>query len=163
MGRCIKGTPMLGQNSVLTLQDFPIRNWHEHTREVFSVHWNYIKKDTFASGSWDHSIKIVGPLTIASSVADTISGLQKLQNHSSPFSSINIAYTTLYGALVILTSQPRHQEIKHSRYGTSNLRVQLRQCMGIMPRYYRQIGTSTRIRRSLLALWTIPSRYGISV
>ena len=42
-----------------TLNDYPIRNWHEHSREVFSVDWNNIKKDVFLSSSWDASVKIV--------------------------------------------------------------------------------------------------------
>ncbi|CAO1631251.1 unnamed protein product [Parajaminaea phylloscopi] len=44
-----------------SLADHPIRNWHEHTREVFSVDWNNIKKDTFASSSWDASVKVWHP------------------------------------------------------------------------------------------------------
>ncbi|KAI9350712.1 WD40-repeat-containing domain protein [Obelidium mucronatum] len=45
----------------LTLKNFPILNLHEHTREVFSVNWNLVKKDTFVSGSWDHTIKLWSP------------------------------------------------------------------------------------------------------
>ncbi|ORX60867.1 WD40 repeat-like protein [Piromyces finnis] len=45
----------------LTLADYPIRNWAEHTREVFCVHWNLVKKDTFITGSWDQTIKIWNP------------------------------------------------------------------------------------------------------
>lgn len=40
-------------------QDYPIRNWAEHAREIFCVHWNLVKKDTFITGSWDQTIKIV--------------------------------------------------------------------------------------------------------
>lgn len=40
-------------------QDLPIRAWQEHTREVFSVDWSNIKKDTFASCSWDGTVKLV--------------------------------------------------------------------------------------------------------
>ena len=29
------------------LNDFPIQNWREHNREVFSVHLNLIAKDRF--------------------------------------------------------------------------------------------------------------------
>jgi WD40 repeat protein len=42
-------------------QDLPIRAWQEHTREVFSVDWSNIKKDTFASSSWDGTVKLVRP------------------------------------------------------------------------------------------------------
>jgi peroxin-7 len=45
----------------LTLNDFPIRNWHEHTKEVYSVHWNLVNKQHFISGSWDLSIKLWDP------------------------------------------------------------------------------------------------------
>ncbi|KAI9146365.1 WD40 repeat-like protein [Paraphysoderma sedebokerense] len=45
----------------VTLKDFPIQNWHEHTREVFSVDWNLVKKDCFVSGSWDQTIKLWHP------------------------------------------------------------------------------------------------------
>jgi len=41
------------------VQDLPIRAWQEHTREVFSVDWSNLKKDTFASSSWDGTVKIV--------------------------------------------------------------------------------------------------------
>jgi WD40 repeat protein len=43
----------------LSIQDLPIRAWQEHTREVFSVDWSNLKKDTFASSSWDGTIKLV--------------------------------------------------------------------------------------------------------
>ncbi|KAL1917934.1 uncharacterized protein VTP21DRAFT_3768 [Calcarisporiella thermophila] len=43
------------------LADLPIRNWHEHAREVFSLNWNLIKKDAFVSGSWDQTIKLWNP------------------------------------------------------------------------------------------------------
>lgn len=45
----------------IALQDHPIRNWAEHTREVFSVDWNNIKKEVFASSSWDCSVRIWHP------------------------------------------------------------------------------------------------------
>ncbi|KAG0709415.1 WD40-repeat-containing domain protein [Suillus ampliporus] len=43
------------------LNDFPIRSWHEHSREVFSVDWSNIKKDTFVSSSWDGNVKLWTP------------------------------------------------------------------------------------------------------
>ncbi|PWN51058.1 WD40 repeat-like protein [Violaceomyces palustris] len=45
----------------VALNDHPIRNWAEHTREVFSVDWNNIKKEIFASSSWDCSVKVWHP------------------------------------------------------------------------------------------------------
>lgn len=45
----------------LTLPDFPVRNFTEHTKEVFSVNWNLVAKDVFVTGSWDLTIKIWNP------------------------------------------------------------------------------------------------------
>ncbi|KAJ3227412.1 peroxisomal targeting signal 2 receptor [Clydaea vesicula] len=45
----------------VTLMDFPIRFWQEHTKEVLSVNWNLVRKDCFVSGSWDNQIKIWNP------------------------------------------------------------------------------------------------------
>ena len=44
---------------IYPIQELPIRAWQEHTREVFSVDWSNLKKDTFASSSWDGTIKLV--------------------------------------------------------------------------------------------------------
>jgi len=49
-----------------TLDEFPVQQWREHTREVFSLSWNLVDKNTFASSSWDGNIKIWNPLTPAS-------------------------------------------------------------------------------------------------
>ncbi|GAC73003.1 peroxisomal targeting signal type 2 receptor [Moesziomyces antarcticus T-34] len=43
------------------LQDYPIRNWQEHNREVFCVDWNNINKNVFASSSWDASVRLWHP------------------------------------------------------------------------------------------------------
>jgi len=43
----------------ITLDEFPVQSWQEHKREVYSVSWNLVSKDTFASSSWDGTIKIV--------------------------------------------------------------------------------------------------------
>ena len=48
----------------ITLDDHPICNWHEHSREVFSVDWNNIQKELFASASWDGSVKIVSRMLL---------------------------------------------------------------------------------------------------
>ena len=45
-----------------------MRNWKEHTREVFSVNWNLVKKDTFVTGSWDHTVKLVRLNTYSTNV-----------------------------------------------------------------------------------------------
>ncbi|KAL3482006.1 WD40-repeat-containing domain protein [Aspergillus californicus] len=44
-----------------TLNDFPIQNWKEHNREVFSVGWNLVAKDSFCSSSWDGTVRIWSP------------------------------------------------------------------------------------------------------
>jgi peroxin-7 len=43
----------------LNVNDFPVKTWKEHNREVYAVHWNLVSKDTFASSSWDGTVKIV--------------------------------------------------------------------------------------------------------
>ena len=48
------------------IDDWPIHEWREHQREVFSVHWNLVSKDRFCSSSWDGTIKIVSPLLLCS-------------------------------------------------------------------------------------------------
>lgn len=45
----------------VALKDLPLSNWREHKREVFSVHWNLIQKETFCSSSWDTTVKIWHP------------------------------------------------------------------------------------------------------
>ncbi|KAG6336032.1 hypothetical protein ID866_3067 [Astraeus odoratus] len=45
----------------ITLNDFPIRSWREHSREVFSVDWSNIRKDAFISSSWDGNVKLWTP------------------------------------------------------------------------------------------------------
>ena len=47
-----------------TVNQFPVQSWQEHKREVYSVSWNLVSKDTFASSSWDGTIKIVQSLIL---------------------------------------------------------------------------------------------------
>lgn len=42
-------------------QPFPVMSFHEHKRETFSVSWSPVTKDTFASSSWDGTVKIWSP------------------------------------------------------------------------------------------------------
>ena len=56
---CIDCNAALCSPLILFTKDLPIRAWQEHTREVFSVDWSNIKKDTFASSSWDGTVKLV--------------------------------------------------------------------------------------------------------
>uniref|UniRef100_A0A7S4PJY4 Peroxin-7 n=2 Tax=Guillardia theta TaxID=55529 RepID=A0A7S4PJY4_GUITH len=39
----------------------PLRAFHEHRREVYSVNWNVIQRDIFLSASWDGQIKLWTP------------------------------------------------------------------------------------------------------
>jgi peroxin-7 len=43
----------------ISLENYPVQSWQEHNREVYSVSWNLVSKDTFASSSWDGTIKVV--------------------------------------------------------------------------------------------------------
>ncbi|ROW16563.1 hypothetical protein VPNG_01653 [Cytospora leucostoma] len=45
----------------LGVDTYPVMNYHEHNRETFSVFWNQTAKDTFASSSWDGTVKIWSP------------------------------------------------------------------------------------------------------
>ncbi|KAI0478890.1 peroxisome targeting signal type 2 receptor [Xylariaceae sp. FL0804] len=44
------------------VDEFPVANFHEHKREAFSVAWSPVTKDTFASSSWDGTVKIWSPV-----------------------------------------------------------------------------------------------------
>ena len=43
----------------VTVPEHPVQQFAGHTREVFGVAWNFISKDTFASSSWDLTVKLV--------------------------------------------------------------------------------------------------------
>lgn len=45
----------------LSVNEFPVMNFHEHKRETFCVCWNPVTKDTFLSSSWDGTVKIWSP------------------------------------------------------------------------------------------------------
>lgn len=45
----------------INVKQFPVGEWKGHNREVFGVHWNLVTKDTFASSSWDGTVKIWSP------------------------------------------------------------------------------------------------------
>ncbi|KAK7204038.1 WD40-repeat-containing domain protein [Myxozyma melibiosi] len=46
----------------ISLSDYPIQSWREHSREVFSANWNLVDKSTFCTSSWDGLIKIWSPV-----------------------------------------------------------------------------------------------------
>lgn len=45
----------------LKVPQFPVMNFHEHSREVFSVKWNLVDKSSFVSASWDGCMKVWSP------------------------------------------------------------------------------------------------------
>ncbi|KAL2889681.1 Peroxisomal targeting signal 2 receptor [Ceratocystis lukuohia] len=44
-----------------TAGDFPIMRFNEHNREALSVAWNPVTRDSFASSSWDGTVKLWSP------------------------------------------------------------------------------------------------------
>lgn len=58
-------TTVSGDGSVkifdLTVPQFPVMNYKEHMREVFSVNWNFVDKTNFVTLSWDGTIKLWTP------------------------------------------------------------------------------------------------------
>lgn len=82
----------------LTVPQFPVMNYKEHQREVFSVNWNLVDKVNFVTLSWDGTIKVWAPnrqqslltlspevdyTTIASNVATTAKPTVPI-SHTSP-------------------------------------------------------------------------------
>ncbi|CAG8644266.1 27787_t:CDS:2, partial [Dentiscutata erythropus] len=51
----------VNENQTVTASGFSNKKMEKHQREVFSVYWNLIKKDSFVSGSWDHTIRLWRP------------------------------------------------------------------------------------------------------
>jgi peroxin-7 len=47
----------------VSVPEGPVQQWQEHNREVYAVTWNLQTKDTFASSSWDGTIKVVSDST----------------------------------------------------------------------------------------------------
>ncbi|TDL26118.1 WD40 repeat-like protein [Rickenella mellea] len=73
----------------VTLNDLPIKSWHEHTREVFSVDWSNVNKELFASASWDGLVKIYTP------------------THSHSLTTLHAHSACIYQALF----SPHHQDL----------------------------------------------------
>ena len=64
----------------ITVDEFPVQSWKEHNREVFSVHWNLVSKDTFCSSSWDGTIKVVSnPYTHSRSLNPLCIGIEVVE------------------------------------------------------------------------------------
>jgi peroxin-7 len=47
-------------------QQNPLRDYHEHTHEVYAVDWNLVSKDSFVSGAWDDMVKLWTPERVES-------------------------------------------------------------------------------------------------
>lgn len=95
-------------------QDHPIRNWHEHSREVFSVDWNNIQKDLFATSSWDGSVKIVRFL-IRNLI---VSGTQNDPLLSRHFLLMRRVCTVAHGLRIIQHCWPPRQEMEEHTFLT---------------------------------------------
>ncbi|KAI9733844.1 MAG: peroxisomal targeting signal 2 receptor [Claussenomyces sp. TS43310] len=84
----------------ISVDEFPVQSWQEHNREVFSVFWNLVSKDTFASSSWDGTIKIWSPQRSAS--------ILTLPTHSCTYST---AFSPHSPSLVSAVSSDSHLRI----------------------------------------------------
>lgn len=66
----------------INVNEFPVQTWKEHNREVYAVSWNLVSKDTFASSSWDGTIKIVrGFLRFLDIKSITFTPLPRITQH----------------------------------------------------------------------------------
>lgn len=45
----------------IMVPNFPVMNFKEHSKEVFSINWNLVDKSNFVSSSWDGTIKLWTP------------------------------------------------------------------------------------------------------
>lgn len=86
-----------------TLDEFPVRSWHEHKREVFSVHWNLVSKDTFCSSSWDGTVKIVRAFTPLSTLSSIYQQTQTSNNSLSLSLSLSTQWSPHRPTSSILT------------------------------------------------------------
>eukprot|EP00501_MAST-03F_sp_TOSAG23-6_P001240 GSMAST32.ASY1.ANO1.1286.1 assembled CDS len=57
---CADGSVLLWDIQVK--DGYPIRRWHEHSKECSGVDWNLYEKTTFLSSSWDKTAKLWHPL-----------------------------------------------------------------------------------------------------
>lgn len=71
----------------IMVPQFPIRNYKEHTKEVFSVNWNLVDKGNFISSSWDGTMKLWCPQRQASIL--TLHGNTSSATDNSHMSEVN--------------------------------------------------------------------------
>ncbi|CAK7269175.1 peroxisomal targeting signal 2 receptor [Sporothrix epigloea] len=45
----------------LSVDSYPVMNFHEHKREALSVSWSPVTKDSFLTSSWDGTVKLWSP------------------------------------------------------------------------------------------------------
>ncbi|KAK6465374.1 WD40-repeat-containing domain protein [Scheffersomyces coipomensis] len=95
----------------LTVGQFPIMNWKEHSREVFSINWNLVDKSNFISTSWDGTIKLWSPQRQQS--------LLTLGNNQLQQQSIATQQVQPAGSSVPLSHQQQHQQ-SQSQLSTVN-------------------------------------------
>ena len=63
----------------------PLASLHEHTAEACGVDWNLVRKDCFASCSWDHTVKVWEPerLVLLATLAEHTSCVYEVKWHPS--------------------------------------------------------------------------------
>lgn len=104
----------------MNVAQFPVMNYAEHTREVFSVNWNMVDKLTFCLASWDGLIKVWLPERQASLVTlNTGAGsapatpgtalvpMSHQQQHQQPANSLQCVYQAAFSPhqpLVIMST-----------------------------------------------------------
>lgn len=88
-----------------TVAQFPVMNYHEHTREVFSVNWNMRDKQMFCLASWDGLIKVWSADRVQSLVTLQLAMPQGPPGPAGPV-AVNTATTQLS---VPMSHQQQHQ------------------------------------------------------
>lgn len=92
----------------MTVPQFPVMNWKEHTREVFAVNWNLVDKVNFVTLSWDGTIKVWLPnrqaslLTLAPQV-DPSTTLAAPQGKPTNASTLQCVYNAAFSPHLPLT------------------------------------------------------------
>ncbi|KAK9446627.1 WD40-repeat-containing domain protein [Limtongia smithiae] len=94
----------------ITVNDYPIRSWKEHTREVFSANWNLVDKTTFCTSSWDGTIKIWSP-------ARPKSLLTLQPRNASPSCTYAAAYSPYNATLIASCSSDSYMRLWDPRVG----------------------------------------------
>ncbi|CUM64729.1 uncharacterized protein PRCAT00002340001 [Priceomyces carsonii] len=117
----------------LAVPQFPVMNWHEHTREVFSVNWNQVDKSMFASSSWDGTIKIWSPqrpeslLTLSSSTDPSVRVMSPQnippKSHQMKHQSQQPGQSDTINCIYNATFSPHSPSVILSVSGSSNIQI----------------------------------------